>query len=148
MARGWGVANSLVALNMGFRYFDSSIGAVGGQPQTGAAMYHRGFAGNTCTEDLVGMFEEMGVDTGIDQSRLAQLGHTAENVLGRQLRSNFLHPGPVPHSGIVYDKEASEFWAKYGKEGTVNGGGSTYGDVSSCSGCHSSGQDYVRAITW
>jgi len=40
------------------------------------------------------------------------------------------------------------FWAKYGKEGTVNGGGSIYGDVSSCSGCHSSGQDYVRAITW
>jgi len=30
--RGWGVANSLVALTYGFRYFDSSLGAIGGQP--------------------------------------------------------------------------------------------------------------------
>jgi len=38
------------------------------------------------------------------------------------------------------------FWAKYDTDGTVSG--STYGDVSGCSGCHSSGQDYVRVITW
>ena len=35
--RGWGVANSLTALNFGLRYFDSSLGAIGGQPKTGAA---------------------------------------------------------------------------------------------------------------
>jgi hydroxymethylglutaryl-CoA lyase len=103
--RGWGVANSLVALAMGFRYFDSSIGAVGGQPQTGAAMYHRGFAGNTCTEDLVGMFEEMGVDTNVDLPALLEIGRRAEEILGRQLRSNFIQAGPVPHTGIVYDKQ-------------------------------------------
>jgi len=103
--RGWGVANSLVALCMGFRYFDSSFGAVGGQPRTGAAMYHRGFAGNTCTEDLVGMFEEMGVDTGIDLAALLEIGGRAEQILGRQLRSNFLQAGPVPHTGIIYDKQ-------------------------------------------
>lgn len=103
--RGWGVANSLVALNKGFRYFDTSFGAVGGQPQTGAAMYHRGFAGNTCTEDLVGMFEELGVDTGIDLIQMLAAGRRAEEVLGRQLRSNFLQAGPVPHEGITYDKQ-------------------------------------------
>jgi hydroxymethylglutaryl-CoA lyase len=103
--RGWGVANSLTALNMGYRYFDSSFGAVGGQPQTGAAMYHRGFAGNTCTEDLVGMFEEMGVDTGIDLQKMMAAGKRAEEVLGRQLRSNYIHAGPVPHDGIRYDKQ-------------------------------------------
>lgn len=103
--RGWGVANSMLALAMGFRYFDSSIGAVGGQPQTGAAMYHRGFAGNTCTEDLVAMFEEMGVDTGIDIEKLIAMGRRAEEVLHRQLRSNFTQAGPVPHTGIVYDKQ-------------------------------------------
>lgn len=104
--RGWGVANSMVALTFGFRYFDTSLGAIGGQPKTGAAEYHRGYAGNTCTEDLVGMFEEMGVSTGIDTQKLLAAGRRAEEVLGRQLRSNFLQAGPVPHHGIQYDKQA------------------------------------------
>jgi hydroxymethylglutaryl-CoA lyase len=103
--RGWGVANSMVALTFGFRYFDSSLGAIGGQPKTGAADYHHGFAGNTCTEDLVGMFEEMGVDTGIDIDKLLATGRRVEEILGRKLRSNFLDAGPVPHKGIVYDKD-------------------------------------------
>ncbi len=103
--RGWGIPNSMVCLQMGFKYFDSSFGAVGGQPQTGAAMYHTGFAGNSCTEDLVGLFDEMGVDTGIDIDKMIATGLRAEEVLGRQLRSNYLHAGPVPHTGIVYDKE-------------------------------------------
>lgn len=102
--RGWGVANSLVALTFGLRYFDTSIGAIGGQPRTGAAEYHHGYAGNTCTEDLVGMFEEMGVSTGIDVEKMLAAGRRAEEILGRKLRSNFLDAGPVPHQGIVYDK--------------------------------------------
>ena len=103
--RGWGVANSMVALTHGFTMFDTSIGAIGGQPQTGAARYHTGFAGNTCTEDLVGMFEEMGVDTGIDIDKLIAVGKRSEEILGRKLRSNFVDAGPVPHQGIRYDKE-------------------------------------------
>jgi hydroxymethylglutaryl-CoA lyase len=102
--RGWGVANSLVALTFGFRYFDTSIGAIGGQPRTGAAEYHHGYAGNTCTEDLVGMFEEMGVSTGIDIEKMLAAGRRAEEILGRKLRSNFVEAGPVPHHGVVYDK--------------------------------------------
>lgn len=102
--RGWGVANSLVGLTYGFTLFDTSLGAIGGQPQTGAAMYHRGYSGNTCTEDLVGMFEEMGVDTGIDIEKMLAAGRRAEEILGRKLRSNFLDAGPVPHHGIRYDK--------------------------------------------
>lgn len=103
--RGWGVANSLTALGFGFKYFDSSLGAIGGQPKTGAATYHAGHTGNTCTEDLVGLFEEMGVETGIDLKRLVKLGGRAEQVIGRKLRSNFILAGPVPHRGIVYDKQ-------------------------------------------
>lgn len=102
--RGWGLTNSLIGLTHGLRYFDSSLGAIGGQPKTGAADYHRGYTGNTCTEDLVGMFEEMGVGTGIDLDRMLQLGRRVEEILGRRLRSNFLHAGPVPHRGIVWDK--------------------------------------------
>ncbi len=103
--RGWGVACSMVALTFGFTLFDTSLGAIGGQPKTGAAEYHHGFAGNTCTEDLVGMFEEMGVSTGIDIEKMIAAGKRAEQVLGRKLRSNFIDAGPVPHHGIVYDKE-------------------------------------------
>ncbi|MFQ5380559.1 MAG: hydroxymethylglutaryl-CoA lyase [Dehalococcoidia bacterium] len=103
--RGWGVANSLIALTFGFRYFDSCVGAIGGQPRTGAAEYHSGFAGNTCTEDLAAMFEEMGVGTGLDIKKLIEMGRRAEQILGRKLRSNFIDAGPVPHRGIVWDKE-------------------------------------------
>lgn len=117
--RGWGVANSLVALGYGFRYFDSSLGAIGGQPKTGAATYHHGHTGNTCTEDLVGMFEEMGVQTGIDLDRMLQLGARAEEILGRRLRSNYLLAGPVPHRGIIYDKREGIIGARQSTESGV-----------------------------
>ena len=103
--RGWGVANSLVALGYGFRYFDSSMGAIGGQPKTGAAAYHAGHTGNTCTEDLVGMLHEMDVRTGIDLTAMVAAGKRAEEVLGQRLRSNYILAGPVPHGGIRYDRQ-------------------------------------------
>lgn len=93
--RGAGIANSLAALMGGMIYFDSSMGAIGGQPATGAELYHLGYAGNTCTEDLVCIFEEMGVDTEIDMEGLCELGFEAEKILGRQLRSNVIRCGPV-----------------------------------------------------
>jgi hydroxymethylglutaryl-CoA lyase len=101
--RGWGIANTLVGLGFGLRYVDTSLGAIGGQPKTGAADYHTGYAGNTCTEDLAGMLEEMGVTTGVDTTAMLALGARAEQILGRRLRSNFLVAGPVPHRGVVYD---------------------------------------------
>lgn len=110
--RGWGIANSMVALTFGFRHFDTSLGAIGGQPKTGAAEYHTGYAGNTCTEDLVGMFEEMGVSTGIDLHKMIASGKRAEQLLGRKLRSNFIEAGPVPHQGIIYDKSRGILGAK------------------------------------
>jgi hydroxymethylglutaryl-CoA lyase len=84
---------------------ETSLGAIGGQPKTGAARYDKGFTGNTCTEDLVGMLEEMGVSTGIDIEKMLEAGHRAEEILERRLRSNFLSAGPVPHGGLEYDKE-------------------------------------------
>jgi len=51
------------------------------------------------------MFEEMGVSTGIDIEKMLAAGRRAEEILGRRLRSNFLEAGPVPHEGIVYDKQ-------------------------------------------
>jgi hydroxymethylglutaryl-CoA lyase len=62
--RGLGLANCLAAFDAGVRSFDSSQGGLGGCP------YAPGASGNVVTEDLVFMFEAMGVRTGIDLPRL------------------------------------------------------------------------------
>jgi len=62
--RGLGLANCLAAWDVGVRTFDSSLGGLGGCP------YAPGASGNVVTEDLVFMFEAMGVATGIDLERL------------------------------------------------------------------------------
>jgi len=62
--RGLGLANCLAAWDVGVRTFDSSLGGLGGCP------YAPGASGNVVTEDLVFMFEAMGVSTGIDLERI------------------------------------------------------------------------------
>ncbi len=62
--RGLGLANALAAYEVGVRAFDSSMGGLGGCP------FAPGASGNVITEDLVFMFESMGVSTGIDFSAL------------------------------------------------------------------------------
>jgi hydroxymethylglutaryl-CoA lyase len=103
--RGTGMANSIAMLEMGVRYADTSLGAIGGQPATGAAKYSAGFTGNTCTEDLVAVLEEMGVRTGVDVGKMVEAGRRAEEVLGQRLRSNVIRSGPVIHSESAPDKE-------------------------------------------
>jgi len=58
--RGLGLANCLAAWDVGVRTFDSSLGGLGGCP------FAPGASGNVVTEDLVFMFEAMGVSTGVD----------------------------------------------------------------------------------
>jgi len=103
--RGTGVVNSLTMLELGVRYVDCSIGAIGGQPATGAAKYSAGFTGNTCSEDLVAMLDEMGLKTGIDIEKLIDAGRRAEEILGQRLRSNVIRCGPVIHGESAADKE-------------------------------------------
>jgi len=62
--RGLGLANCLAAFDVGVSTFDSSQGGLGGCP------YAPGASGNVVTEDLVFMFEAMGVDTGVDIDQL------------------------------------------------------------------------------
>jgi len=62
--RGLGIANCLAAWDEGVRTFDASLAGLGGCP------YAPGASGNVVTEDLVFMFEAMGVDTGIDIMKL------------------------------------------------------------------------------
>ena len=62
--RGLGLANALAAYEEGVRSFDSSLGGLGGCP------FAPGASGNVITEDLVFMFEAMGVSTGVDLDKL------------------------------------------------------------------------------
>ncbi|BEU94874.1 hydroxymethylglutaryl-CoA lyase [Acidovorax sp. DW039] len=62
--RGLGLANCLAAYDVGVRTFDASQGGLGGCP------YAPGASGNVVTEDLVFMFEAMGIATGLDYERL------------------------------------------------------------------------------
>jgi len=62
--RGLGLANCLAAYDVGVRTFDASLGGLGGCP------YAPGASGNVVTEDLVFMFEAMGITTGINLERL------------------------------------------------------------------------------
>ena len=64
--RGLGLANCLAAYDVGVRSFDASLGGLGGCP------FAPGASGNVVTEDLVFMFEAMGVSTGVDLERLVE----------------------------------------------------------------------------
>lgn len=82
--RGTALANALVGLSMGVTTFDASIGGLGGCP------YAPGAAGNLATEDLVYMLHGMGVETGVDLSRLVEAGALAQELIGRRLPGKYL----------------------------------------------------------
>jgi hydroxymethylglutaryl-CoA lyase len=93
-SRGTGLVNYVAAYEAGVRHFDSSFGGVGGHPAR--VKYGGGFTGNVCTEDLVGLFESMGVATGIDLDRLLATAEFCEQVLGRELHGRVTRSGLNP----------------------------------------------------
>jgi hydroxymethylglutaryl-CoA lyase len=86
--RGTGLANVLAALELGITDFDASVGGLGGCP------YAPGATGNVCTEDLVHMVEDMGIDTGVDLDAMLEAARLAEELVGRTLPSQVLRAGP------------------------------------------------------
>jgi hydroxymethylglutaryl-CoA lyase len=89
--RGMAIANAFAGLEMGVTRFDSSVAGLGGCPFAG----HTGAAGNVCTEDLVFMCREMGIETGIDLDALIECARLAEDVVGHPL------PGSVMKGGTL-----------------------------------------------
>jgi hydroxymethylglutaryl-CoA lyase len=94
-SRGMGLANVLAATAAGITTHDCALCGTGGQPSTSRDQYAYGRLGNVCTEDLVSMFEEMGVDTGIDLEKLIDAGKCFEQILSRELYSFVVRSGPV-----------------------------------------------------
>lgn len=73
--RGLGLANVLAAFEEGVGTFDASLGGLGGCP------YAPGASGNVVTEDVVFLFERMGVATGIDLDALIAVRRDLEKRL-------------------------------------------------------------------
>jgi hydroxymethylglutaryl-CoA lyase len=89
--RGLAVANAHAALKMGVSQFDSTVGGLGGCPFAGQPKA----AGNICTEELVLLCEEMGIETGVDLDTLIEVGRMAEDIVGHQLPSELIHAGSL-----------------------------------------------------
>ena len=92
--RGTGLVNYVAAYDAGVRFFDACFGGVGGHPAK--VKYGGGFTGNVCTEDLVSLFESLGIDTGIDLGRLLHVAGFCEQVLGRELHGRVIRSGVHP----------------------------------------------------
>jgi hydroxymethylglutaryl-CoA lyase len=92
--RGTGLVNYVAAYEAGMHHFDSSFGGVGGHPAK--VKYGGGYTGNVCTEDLVSLFESMGIDTGIDLDGLLATAEFCEQALGRELNGRVTRSGLNP----------------------------------------------------
>lgn len=79
---GQALANVLAMLEAGVTSFDSSVAGLGGCP------YAKGASGNLATEDLVYMLHGLGIETGIDLTRLVRVGQNISDLLGRTNGSN------------------------------------------------------------
>jgi hydroxymethylglutaryl-CoA lyase len=91
--RGMGIANAYAGLKMGVTRFDSSVAGLGGCPFAG----HAGAAGNVCTEDLVFMCQEMGIETGIDLAAMIECARLAEDIVGHPLPGSVMKGGNLRH---------------------------------------------------
>jgi hydroxymethylglutaryl-CoA lyase len=83
--RGTALANIYASLEAGIDRFDASAGGLGGCP------FAPGASGNVATEDVVFMLHEMGIQTGIDFSRLIQAVDIVRPYITRPLDSKLYH---------------------------------------------------------
>ncbi|MEO8850475.1 MAG: hydroxymethylglutaryl-CoA lyase [Allobranchiibius sp.] len=88
--RHTGVANAVAAVNAGARVLDASIGGTGGCPFAPNA------TGNVATEDLVYLFDRMGIRTGLDLAELTKAVQWLEARLGKPLPGALLRAGGFP----------------------------------------------------
>jgi hydroxymethylglutaryl-CoA lyase len=89
--RGMGIANAYAGMQMGVDLYDAAVAGLGGCPFA----KHRGAAGNVCTEDLVFMCEEMGIETGVDLDRLIASALLAEDIVGHPLPGSIMKGGSL-----------------------------------------------------
>lgn len=78
---GQALANVLACIEEGVAVVDSAVSGAGGCP------YAKGASGNVASEDVVYLLHGLGIHTGIDLERLADIGRWLANLLGRETGS-------------------------------------------------------------
>lgn len=89
--RGLGLINVMAGFDAGALRFDASLGGLGGCP------FAPGASGNVCTEDLVNLCREIGLNTGLDLEGLIALSRTLPPMIGHPV------PGQVASAGRACD---------------------------------------------
>ncbi|XP_063047280.1 3-hydroxy-3-methylglutaryl-CoA lyase, cytoplasmic [Engraulis encrasicolus] len=78
---GQALANILIALQMGISVVDSSVAGLGGCPHAPGA------SGNVSTEDVVYMLHGLGIETGVNLSKVKEAGEFICQALNRRTNS-------------------------------------------------------------
>lgn len=86
--RGIGLANVMAGLEAGIDAYEASLGGLGGCP------FAPGATGNICTEDLVYLLHEMGIETGIDLAALVAAAKRVEALVGHPVPGQVMKAGP------------------------------------------------------
>ena len=86
--RGIGLANVMIGLNLGITDYESCFGGMGGCPFAPNA------TGNICSEDLIYLLHEMGIETGINLDQLINIAKKVENLVGHRLPGQVMRAGP------------------------------------------------------
>ena len=74
---GQALANVYAAMEIGVATFDSSVAGLGGCP------YAKGATGNVATEDVLYLLDGLGIETGVDMTKLRAAGQFISDFLGR-----------------------------------------------------------------
>lgn len=93
--RGQALANILAAYKQGVTVFDTSLGGLGGCP------YAPGATGNVATEDIVYMFQGMGIRTGLNLEKLIALNPWAADKIQHPLPSKVGKVGTLKPLGKI-----------------------------------------------
>jgi hydroxymethylglutaryl-CoA lyase len=88
--RGLALANTLRAYETGIRSFDSAAGGLGGCP------YTPGSSGNVATEEMVFLFESMGIKTGVDLKKLLDVCLFLHKTLPQARLASSLYQAGLP----------------------------------------------------
>ncbi len=96
--RGMGLANVVAGLNAGITSYDASIAGLGGCP------FAPGATGNICTEDLVNMLNDMGVNSGVDLDSLLAVAVKIPAVVGHDVAGQIVKAGKTMHLHMVPEK--------------------------------------------
>ena len=86
--RGIGLANVMTGLNLGITDYESCFGGMGGCPFAPNA------TGNICSEDLIYLLQEMGIETGINLEQLINIAKKVETLVGHRLPGQVMRAGP------------------------------------------------------